>query len=275
MHFSFLVSSALGYQIPKLFDSNESFEEFDKALDLLKQHGFDGVELNLNLHDEDKLARIRNSIKKRELRLSSVGTGLVYARDKLSFADSERSKREKAISIVKELIEFASEEEASVIIGLIRGSGQLEVGQALAQFRQSTVECDSVARQHGVRMALEAINRYETPLLNSAGEVSAFIKSAKLTSTGLLLDTFHMNIEEQAIETTIRRFCSEIVHFHIADSNRLPPGYGHLKIEEYLSLLQDQGYDGWVSAETLPHPSNAEAVKATADFLRRYHFIRN
>ena len=275
MHFSFLVSSALGYQIPKLFDSNESFEEFDKALDLLKQHGFDGVELNLNLHDEDKLARIRNSIKKRELRLSSVGTGLVYAQDKLSFADSERSKREKAISIVKKLIEFASEEEASVIIGLIRGSGQLEVGQALAQFRQSTVECDSVAHQHGVRMALEAINRYETPLLNSAGEVSAFIKSAKLTSTGLLLDTFHMNIEEQAIETTIRRFCSEIVHFHIADSNRLPPGYGHLKIEEYLSLLQDQGYDGWVSAETLPLPSNAEAVKATADFLRRYHFIRN
>lgn len=273
MRFAFVVSRALGYHIPNLFDSDESFEDFDKALELLEQNGFDGVELNLNLHDQNRLARIEDCIKSHGLRLSSVGTGLIYARDNLSFTDSESSKRERAISIVKKLIEFASGEKAPVIIGLIRGAGKLDIGEASVYLRDSLMECDSVAHRNGVRMALEAINRYETPLLNAADEVSIFIRNGKLDATGILLDTFHMNIEERSIEETIRRYFSEVVHFHIADSNRWPPGFGHMKIEDSLRLLQDLGYDGWVSAETLPKPNNAEAVRATASFLRTHRFM--
>jgi len=273
MRFAFVVSRALGYHIPNLFDSNESFHDFDKALGLLEQNGFDGVELNLNFHDQSRLSRIKDCIKSHGLRLSGVGTGLVYARDNLSLTDSERSKRERAIAIVEKLIEFASDEKAPVIIGLIRGAGKLHVEEASVYLRDSLKECDSVAQRHGVRMALEAINRYETPLLNAADEVSTFIKNTKLDATGILLDTFHMNIEEGSIEETIREYFSEVIHFHIADSNRWPPGFGHLRIEELLHLLQDLGYHGWVSAETLPKPSSAEAVTATASFLRAHRFM--
>jgi sugar phosphate isomerase/epimerase len=136
------------------------------------------------------------------------------------------------------------------------------------------IECDSIAGHYGTQIALEALNRYETPFLNTARDVSSFIESSKLTSTGILLDTFHMNIEEQSIEETISNYISKIVHFHIADSNRWPPGYGHLKIENLLGLLKESGYDGWVSAETLPMPSSIEAVRDTSKFLRLHHFMR-
>jgi sugar phosphate isomerase/epimerase len=121
---------------------------------------------------------------------------------------------------------------------------------------------------------LEAINRYETPLLNTARDVVALIEEERLAATGLLLDTFHMNIEEASMAETIRKYISRIAHFHIADSNRWPPGHGHLKVEDSLRLLEALGYDGWVSAETLPKPDNARAVVDTAHFLRTHNFIQ-
>ena len=271
MRFAFVVSSGLGYQIPNLFKTENSFEEFDQALEYLRENDFDGVELNLHFDDELKLSKIRKSIHDSKLKLAAVGTGLVYGQEKLSFTNSNQNERTRALSIVKRLLEFASSENASLIIGSVRG--RTETKDAPTQLRDCLIECDAAAKRQGTRIALEAINRYETNFLNNADEVSAFIETSKLSSTGILLDTFHMNIEEQSIEETIRGNKSKLIHFHIADSNRWPPGYGHLRIEDSLHLLRDLNYDGWVSAETLPKPNNIEAVKATAKFLKAHNFM--
>jgi sugar phosphate isomerase/epimerase len=135
------------------------------------------------------------------------------------------------------------------------------------------MQCDREAKENGIRIALEAINRYETNLLNTASDAVTLIEKEKLAATGLLLDTFHMNIEEQSICDTIRNAAPRIVHFHIADSNRWPPGHGHLKIDDLLRILEDSGYTEWVSAETLPRPNNTKAVTETAEFLKTHKFI--
>jgi len=85
----------------------------------------------------------------------------------------------------------------------------------------------------------------------------------------------HMNIEERSIKETLREHRSKLVHFHIADSNRWPPSYGHLRAEEHVRLLQESNYEGWVSGETLPKPSSIEAVEATAKFLRSHKLMEN
>lgn len=273
MRFAFVVSSGLGYQIPDLFLTEESFSEFRKALKCLSENNFDGVELNLHFGDKQKLARIKESIESSGLKLASVGTGLLYTRDKLSFTSRDAKERARAVSIVKQLVQFAGSKEASVIIGLVRGP--VGMRDAASYFGNCLGECDSAARHFGTRIAVEAMNRYEASFLNTADEVSTFIEREKLTSTGILLDTFHMNIEEQSIDETVRKYHSKIVHFHIADSNRWPPGYGHLKVEDSLNLLKTLGYRGWVSAETLPKPSRVEAVEATSKFLGSLGFMRN
>ena len=271
MRFAFVVSSGLGYQISNLFQTENSFKEFDETLEYLSKIGFDGVELNLHFDDELRLSKIKKSIHHSKLKLAAVGTGLVYGQEKLSFTNSDQNERTRALSIVRRLLEFASSEDASLIIGSVRG--RAETKDAQTQLHDCLVDCDAAAKSYGTRIALEAINRYETKFLNNASEVSTFIENSKLDSTGILLDTFHMNIEEQSIEETIRGNKSKLIHFHIADSNRWPPGYGHLKIEDSLYLLRDLSYDGWVSAETLPKPNNTEAVKATAKFLKAHNFM--
>lgn len=138
---------------------------------------------------------------------------------------------------------------------------------------EGLVQCDRAANENNVHLVLEAINRYETSLLNTASDVVRLIDSERLAATGLLLDTFHMNIEEQSIRDSIRNNSSRIGHFHIADSDRWPPGHGHLEIHELLRVLENSGYTGWVSAETLPKPNSAGAVTDTAEFLKTYRFI--
>jgi sugar phosphate isomerase/epimerase len=273
MRFSFVVSGGLGYHIPELFQNDSSFAEFQKALKLLKEQGFTGVELNLGFDEEQVLSRIGDAVRQGGLRLAAVGTGLIYRERGFSFTNPDSAKRERASAIVKELIRFASREHAIVVIGMVRG-GPLERGDIMKLLRQSLVECDKTATEHKVRIALEAINRYETSLLNTASDVAEMIEHGRLNSTGILLDTFHMNIEEASIETTIRKYHARVAHFHIADSDRWPPGHGHLKVEDQLTLLNESGYDGWVSAETLPKPDNAEAVKKTAHFLRTHNFLQ-
>jgi len=273
MRFSFVVSSGLGYKIEELFHDESSFDEFEKALRTIKEHGFQGVELNLSFDDQRKLGRIKAAVDESGLKLAAVGTGMVYARERLSFTDNNPDRRLKALAIVKNLIQFASDEHAIIIIGLVRGSPSQHDKSTDDHLHESLRQCNRVANENNVRIALEAINRYETNLLNTAADVTHIIEQEKLTATGLLLDTFHMNIEEQSITNSILNSAHRIVHFHIADSDRWPPGHGHLEIAALLRTLEGSGYKGWVSAEILPKPNNIQAVTDTAEFLKTHKLM--
>ena len=267
MRFAFLISQMLGYQIPDLFRTHQSFVEFDKALRYVRENNFQGVELNLNLDDEQLLTQIGTVLQKSGLKLAAVGTGMLYAVDKLSFTDPNPSKRFDAVSKIKKLIRFAAQHQAIVIIGLVRGAGSLEADENAMALQECLRQCDSEASSCNGKIALEAINRYETKSLNTAERAAEFIDDSGLRATGILLDTFHMNIEERSIESTIGSYVDRLVHFHIADSNRWPPGYGHLELGKQLKMLADLNYKGWVSAETLPKPSRLESLVATAKYL--------
>jgi 5-keto-L-gluconate epimerase len=106
----------------------------------------------------------------------------------------------------------------------------------------------------GVRLALEPINRYETTLINTTEQGLELVEKVGEENFGLLLDTFHMNIEETVIEAAIRSGGDRIFHFHVADSNRWHPGAGHLDFKQLLNTLTSIGYAGWVSGEFLPLP---------------------
>jgi sugar phosphate isomerase/epimerase len=85
---------------------------------------------------------------------------------------------------------------------------------------------------------------------------------------GLLLDTFHMNIEEPDIEASIRACGDRIFHFHVADSNRWHPGAGHLDFRSILDVLDVAGYAGFVSGEFMPVPDADTAAQRAVEHLR-------
>ena len=108
-------------------------------------------------------------------------------------------------------------------------------------------QCARAAAPHGVRLALEPLNRYETSLINSVREALDAIERVGEENLGLLPDTFHMNIEDRSIEQSLRQAGDRVIHFHVADSNRWHPGGGHIDFAAILDVLGGIGYTGYVS----------------------------
>jgi 5-keto-L-gluconate epimerase len=122
----------------------------------------------------------------------------------------------------------------------------------------------------GVRLALEPLNRYESDIVNNAEEGLALVEEVGHQSVGLLLDTFHMNIEEAQYDAAIRSAAraGRLFHLHLGDSNRLAPGEGHLDFQTILASLRAVDYKGYLSAELLAHPNGDTAAANTAQHMR-------
>ena len=88
-------------------------------------------------------------------------------------------------------------------------------------------------------------------------------------NVGLLLDTFHMNIEEPVMEDSIRACAGRIFHLHVADSNRWYPGAGHLDFKSILEALFATGYQGFVSGEFMPLPDADTSAERGIAYLRQ------
>ena len=102
---------------------------------------------------------------------------------------------------------------------------------------------------HGVTLGIEALNRFETDLANTAAEACAIARATGSRHVGVLLDTFHMNMEEKHIRQAIAGAADKLVHFHVSDNDRGVPGSGHVPWDQVRSGLKDVGYDRWIVTE--------------------------
>jgi sugar phosphate isomerase/epimerase len=238
----------------------------------IKAMGYDGVELAIrdpNLVDYIKLEKLIHS---NDLSIPAIGTGQAWGEEGLSFTDPDPSIRRQAIERIKSHIPGAARFGAVIILGLIRGIVKPGVGnnQAMDWLVEALAECAQVSQAQGIRLALEPINRYETSLINNVVEGLKLIERVNADNFGLLLDTFHMNIEEPDLQASIRKCGGRIFHFHVADSNRWYPGAGHLDFNEIFTTLRGTGYSGWVSGEFLPIPDADTAAKRSILELRKF-----
>jgi sugar phosphate isomerase/epimerase len=119
-------------------------------------------------------------------------------------------------------------------------------------------------------LVLEPLNRYESDIVNTTAEGLELIEQVGHPSLGLLLDTFHVNIEEASVYDCFRlaMAAGRLWHVHLGDSNRLPPGEGHLDFAGIVSTLAEAGYDGYLSAELLAKPDPDTAAERTIRTMR-------
>ena len=115
---------------------------------------------------------------------------------------------------------------------------------------KSMKEIIKVAEECGVTYCVEAVNRFETCLINTAKEALAYVEEIDSPNIGVLLDTYHMNIEEDNIGDAIRLVGAErLKSFHTGDNNRRAPGRGHIDWDEVFSALASIGYKGHIVSE--------------------------
>lgn len=102
----------------------------------------------------------------------------------------------------------------------------------------------SLASDHGITMCMETLNRFESYLINTAEECRRFVSEVGSGNVGIMLDTFHMNIEEDSFRSAIVTAGGLLQHVHLGEANRRVPGKGRLPWDEIGAALHDISYDG-------------------------------
>lgn len=244
--------------------------DFEQNVAKIASYGYEGVEPAIRdpgLVDHDSLI---TAASKHGLAIPAIGTGQAWGEEHLSFTDPDPEVRRQAVDRIASHVPLAKKAGAVIIIGLVRGVIQDGVSERQARDWMFSCfkTCVEIAGKEGVRVAFEPLNRYETPLLNTAKEGLELIDHVGADNLGLLLDTFHMNIEEPSIEESIKACGERIFHFHVADSNRWYPGAGHLDFRAILETLLSTGYSGFVSGEFMAVPDADVAAQKAIRCLR-------
>jgi len=199
--------------------------------------GLDGVELfgNLTLNPREA----RNILADHHLAVLSLTP------DNVDLCHPDRKINRPALDYYMRLVDFAAEVGAPLFschgqVGRVRavGSYAAEWNLMVAAVR----EIASRAAQCNVRVAIELLNRYEAHLLNTTEEGLRFVREVGAPNLGLLLDTYHMNIEEAHLPRAIQSASDRLFLFHAADSNRQAIGRGHIDFGAITDALRTGGY---------------------------------
>lgn len=227
--------------------------------------GFDAIELFTASADAIEIPRLKELLIKYNLELAAVGTGAGKVIHGMTLTDPYPSVRKKAISFIKEMMDFGSAFGAPAIIGSMQGNvlpGN-EREETISWLAEALNQLGKHAESKNVTLIYEPLNRYETNLLNTLEAGSKFLDTLDTKSVKLLADLFHMNIEEENLEESILNWGKYIGHIHFADSNRRPMGFGHTSMKGIAAALKTIGYKGYASAEAFPYPSPDEAAEQT------------
>jgi sugar phosphate isomerase/epimerase len=235
-----------------------------------KRLGFDAVELFAAPTVD--AAALRRSLDDNGLKMAAMGTGAGWVLHRLTLTSPDAAVRKKAGDFVRSIIDLAGSFSAPAIIGSMQGrhGDGVDQPQAFGYLAEALGPLAEHARQYGVPLLFEPLNRYETNLVNTVADGAWLRAKAGSADIKLLIDLFHMNIEEADIPATIRAGAGAIGHVHFVDSNRRPAGCGHTDFAPIAAALREIAYQGYVSAEALPYTNSTHAAVLTIKAYRKY-----
>ncbi|MDR1520149.1 MAG: sugar phosphate isomerase/epimerase [Planctomycetota bacterium] len=172
-------------------------------------------------------------------------------------ASEDADSRRRGVEYVKRILDAVAYMKGDLLAGSFysRWHGALPAGVTdktpwLERSARGMREICRAAADHGIRVSLEILNRYETCLLNTAAEGVDYVGRVGADNLGLLLDTFHMNIEEDTLPGAIGTAGRLLSHFHLGEANRDVPGPGgHIDWDAVFKALGRVGYGGIVEFE--------------------------
>ncbi len=238
---------------------------------LMSELGFDGVEINIpNPFDVD-IRNLAKALSDYGLELSAISTGLSYLVYDLSLTHPNEEKRRKSLEFFMKYSEMSAElsNRGRVIIGLARGKcGNRPRDEVSRIFKESLRLLLEKTEDYGTIYLLEPINRYEIDFINTVDEALEYVR--EFNRVQLLLDTFHMTLEDESPYKAIEKAGKFIGYVHVAENNRLAPGMGMLDWERIICKLLISGYHGYLSIEAIPRPSYEEMLRVGIETLRKY-----
>ncbi|NCB00958.1 MAG: sugar phosphate isomerase/epimerase [Spirochaetia bacterium] len=232
------------------FWTHEWDVDFAPFIKKVKKLGFDQLELNcgtlvdMSKEQQQALKQMADD----EGLILSYGIGLKKEYDVSSL---DESVRQKGLSFMKKAIDAVGLMGGGMIGGTIHGYWPASMPSGLDskqpiwdQSVKSLQELAPYAKERNVWLNVEVLNRFEQFIVNDSVEALKFIKEVNHPHCNILLDTFHMNIEEDSFGDAIRRIGPYLKAFHLGETNRKLPGTGRMPWKEIKQALDDINFDG-------------------------------
>ena len=251
------------YGMNLLLWSGEVTEELYPICEQLKEAGFDGVELPMFNLDLD-YAAIGNQLDS----LGLARTAVTIRNEDDNPISPDAAARQRGIELTKKTLDQCAAAGVETLVGpyhsalgLFSGAGPTE-----DEWKWGVESMRAVAEhagEVGVKLGVEALNRFECYFLNSHADSTRFVGDVDHPACGMMYDTFHANIEEKSVTEAVLAGGDKLCHIHISENDRSTPGKGGVNWAENFDAIKKSGYDGWLVIEAfgLALPEIAAATK--------------
>ena len=233
-----------------LWSTDVCGREHDATFAMLKDAGFDGVEIPIFDREVDKYAELGKRLD--ALGLERIAVGARGSDDNPISADP--AVRAEAAAAMRANLDSAAALGASLICGPLHAplgvfSGAPPTAEEKARSVAYLQEVAPYAEERGVTMALEYLSRFEMYLTNIAADLAALVREVDHSHCRMMYDTYHAHIEEKDVRAALQECKDVLVHVHASENDRSTPGAGQVDWETTFATLDDIGYDGWMSIE--------------------------
>lgn len=251
------------YGMNLLLWSGEVTDEVLQVCGKLKEQGYDGVELPIFNLDLDYA-----SIGQQLDSLGLERTAVTVRGEEDNPISPDAALRAKGIELTKRTLDCCAAAGVETLVGpyhsalgLFSGAGPTEDEWKWGV--ESMREVAEHAGAVGVKLGVEALNRFETYLLNAHADAARFVREVDHPACGMMYDTFHANIEEKSITDAVNAGGDKLFHIHISENDRSTPGKGGINWKENFDAIAASGYDGWLVIEAfgLALPELAAATR--------------
>jgi D-psicose/D-tagatose/L-ribulose 3-epimerase len=245
-------------------------EEHLPIIKALKKAGYDGVELPLFEGTPDHYARLGDHLRKLDLGVTAVSV-LGSGYNSLS---NDKAERQAAVARAKWAVDCTAALGGNILAGPMHSEiGYFTGSGATAQERKRGLAFHRAVGDHAakkdVRLAVEALNRFECYFLNTMAQLADYLDEVDHPHIKAMYDTFHSNIEEKDPVGAIKTIKRHMIHVHISENDRGTPGKGHVPWDATYKALKSARYDGWMTIEAFGRaiPALAAATRVWRDFF--------
>jgi len=179
---------------------------------------------------------------------------------KFDIASPVAATRKRGLKLLEQIVRGIGEMGGGNLGGIIYSfwPATLPVGCEKQPFVDRSIAsmkvAAKIAEDHNVVLNMEVVNRFEQFILNTCDEALEYVKQVGSPNVKIMLDTFHMNIEEDHIGEAVEKAGPYLGHLHIGENNRRPPGYGHIPWDELAQAIKKSNYQGNIVMEPFLMP---------------------
>lgn len=234
--------------------------DFHPFIDKVSDLGFDILEVNAGTIGTMATAE-RQSLKVHAGDRGLILTYCIGLPRQYDIASPDQTVRRNGIAYLQQMARAIGEMGGGKLGGIIYGSwpatlptGETDKHPYVERSIASMQEAIKAAEDNNVIFNMEVVNRFEQFIMNTCSEALDYVEAVNSPNARILLDTFHLNIEEDFIGETIVKAGEKLGHFHIGENNRMPPGYGHIPWTEIGAALRRINYQGYIVMEPFMRP---------------------